>query len=230
MARLALFGASGSTGQEVLRQALSRGHEIIAIERDRDERIAALDGVDLRTADAIEDDLAPVIEGADALVSCLGVGGSPTTLMDPPPLYTEGAKNIIAAMQANGLKRLVLMSATFVVAKDRGPIWFRAPAMAALDKVLTQMRAMEDILLASEGIDWTAVRPGWLMEGDLTADYHVQADCIPEDHIRSRHADVAHFMLNLVEGDDWVRQTPAISRKEPESASTPDKVVADMIA
>jgi putative NADH-flavin reductase len=230
MMTFAIFGAAGATGLKTVRQALSRGHRVIAIELEDDPSLAALDGVELRTADVMNDDLGPVLDGADAVISCLGVGGKVSTLLDPPPLYSKGAGRIVEGMKSVGLTRLVVMSATFVGAKDRGPVWFRFPAMAALDRVLDDMTEMEHLLRATDGIDWTAVRPGWLMEGDLTADYHIQADVIPEGHIRTRMADVAHFMLELAEGTGWVRQTPALSRKEHESATSFDKVVADMVA
>ncbi|MFN2307173.1 MAG: NAD(P)-dependent oxidoreductase [Paracoccaceae bacterium] len=230
MTTLAIFGAGGATGMKTVRQAISRGHRVIAIEIEEDPSLSALDGVELRTADVMNDDIGPVLDGADAVISCLGVGGKISTLMNPPPLYSQGVRQIVAGMKDTGLTRLVVMSATFVAAKDRGPIWFRFPAMAALDRVLDDMTEMETVLRGTDGIDWTAVRPGWLMEGDLTADYHVQADVIPEDHIRTRMADVAHFMLNLVEGTEWARQTPALSRREHESATSIDKVVADMVA
>ena len=127
----------------------------------------------------------------------------------------------LKAMRKTGVKRLIVISASFVASRDRGPIWFRAAAMPALDRVFRQMGDMERILRSTDDIDWTAVRPGWLLDGARTGDYTVTPDVIPRGLIRTRHADLADFMLTLAEGKGWNRQTPAIARKEPFSVSSP---------
>lgn len=87
---------------------------------------------------------------------------------------------------------------------------------------------MERLFAAARDIDWTAVRPGWLLDAPLTGDYAVKPDAIPDDLIRTRHADLAHFMLRCVETGDWVRATPAIARKEDDEVSAPSAVLKEM--
>ena len=225
---LTIFGASGATGQEAVSVAAARGWHVRAVEPSWPAIKNLPAGAEAMTADVLKDDLAPVIDGADAVLSCLGVGNDPRTLMDPPPLYTEGTLRIVEAMKAAGVRRLVVISASFVAAKDRGPLHFRLPAMTALRNVFREMAAMERILRASEGVDWTAVRPGWLMDGEPTDDYTVVHDVIPADMIRTRHADLGRFMVDLAGNAEWVRQTPAIARTEPASASSPRQMLREM--
>ncbi len=228
--KILVLGAHGVTGQEVVKQAAARGHAVRAAEKAWPEDAPPAEpGVERVTADVIADDLGPIVDGVDAVISALGVPGDPATLLDPPPLYTDGTRNLIAAMTAKGVSRLVTISASFVVAHDRGPLLFRTTAIPALTRVLHQMQVMEDMLRASD-IDWTAVRPGWLLPEPLTADYVVVPDVIPEDLIRTRHADLAHFMLHCVESGDWIRGTPAIARAEPEELSSSFEVVKEMLA
>ncbi|MBS1303023.1 NAD(P)H-binding protein [Loktanella sp. SALINAS62] len=210
--KLAVLGAKGAVGQHLVDQALGRGHTIMAIELDCSD-MTPRDGLSCVDGDVLGDDLSPHFAGCDAVLSCLGVGNAPRTLLDPPPLYTRGTSNILTGMHGAGVDRLIVISASFVAAKDRGPIHFRVPVMAALHNVLDQMAEMEAQLRGS-AVNWTAVRPGWLMQGDLTADYVVTPDVIPEDMIRTRMADVAHFMLELAESGGWPRQTPALARVE----------------
>ena len=223
--RIAVFGAKGAVGQHVIDQALAKGHEVVALEPSW-ENEPARKGVLHRTCDVLVDDCAPDLEGCDAVLSCLGVGNAVKTLLDPPPLYTRGTSNILAGMHKAGISRIVVISASFVAAKDRGPVYFRVPAMTALHNVLEQMAEMEAQLRASD-VEWTAVRPGWLMEGEATADYVVTPDVIPEDLIRTRMADVAQLMLSCVEDDLWVRQTPAIAREESAEATSLATVVRE---
>ncbi|MBJ3762625.1 NAD(P)H-binding protein [Maribius pontilimi] len=226
---LAVFGATGATGAEVVRQAAARGHRVRAIEPGWPDDPGLPEGVETRVADVLTDDLSDVIAGCDVVISAIGLGLSPRTVLSPPPLYTEGALHMIDAMRAQGLSRLIVVSASFVETLDRGPHWFRATTGLALERVFTQMGEMERILRAAGDIDWTAVRPGWLMQGDLTADYTVTPDVIPQDLIRTRHADLAHFILHCAETGDWSRATPAIARAEPASATRPDTVLKELL-
>ena len=225
-----VLGAHGVTGQEVVKQAVARGPRVRAAEMAwPDDAPPAGHNVERVTANVIEDDLGGIVDGVDAVISGLGVPGDPATLMNPPPLYTTGTRNLIEAMDARGVSRLVTISASFVVTHDRGPALFRASAIPALTRVLDQMRDMEEMLRVSD-LDWTAVRPGWLLPEALTADYVVVPDVIPEDLIRTRHADLAHFMLHCVETGEWSRQTPAIARAEAEELSSSFEVVKEMLA
>ncbi|MEQ6247295.1 NAD(P)H-binding protein [Sulfitobacter sp. HNIBRBA3233] len=221
---LAIFGAGGVTGDAAVNIALARGHRVCALERDLPDAADRRHGAEYRAADVLSDDLAPQLRGVDAVISCLGVGNDAKTLLDPPPLYTKGTSAICDAMDGVGCRRLVVISASFVEEKNRGPLWFKLPAMAGLSRIFDQMAQMESNLLARDTIDWTAVRPGWLMEGARTDDYTVQANVIPEGMIRTRHADLAAFMVSLAESGDWLRRTPAIARHEAAECSSPEAV------
>ena len=226
---LVIFGASGTTGRAAIAQARARGHTVHAVDHTPPQYTTDDPGIIHHIADVLNDDLRPMVRDADAVLSCLGVGNDAQTLLAPPPIYTKGTAAICDAMEAEGVTRLIVISASFVEDRTRGPIWFRLPAMAALHRVIEQMTQMEQDLRQRPAIDWTAVRPGWLMEGNETGDYVVQADVIPADMIRTRHADLAHFMVRLAEGTDWLRATPAIARHEPASASSPAAVADEIL-
>ena len=226
---IVIFGASGATGKAAIAAARDRGHRVRAVDHHVPEDTGDDPMVTHVEGDVLKDDLRPHVRGADAVLSCLGVGNDPATLLDPPPLYTDGTEAICDAMAAEGVERLVVISASFVENKDRGPIWFKLPAMVALSRVFEEMRRMEEMLRARPQIDWTAVRPGWLMEGDATGDATVQADVIPQGMIRTRHGDLAAFMVSLAETGDWSRATPAIARREGPCATSPMAVLEEML-
>ncbi len=226
---LTIFGGAGATGSAAVETALARGHRVRTVDHHVGSDTGETERLTRHAADVLTDDLTVFVEGSDAVLSCLGVGNDAATLLSPPPLYTEGTARICDAMQAAGVTRLVVMSATFVGTSDRGPIWFKIPALTALSNVFEQMKQMEEMLHRRTDLDWTAVRPGWLMEGPATKDYTVQANVIPEDMIRTRYADVGAFMAHLAETSDWIRQTPALARHEAPSASGPGEVVRAML-
>lgn len=112
----------------------------------------------------------------------------------------------------------------------RGPIWFEVAARMGLKEVFDDMAAMEDYLRDQTDIAWTAVRPGWLLDEEKTADYRIFPAVIPEDLIRTRTGDLAHFMLACAEDGTHIHETPAIARPEPSEKSGPDAVLAEMLA
>lgn len=227
--RILVFGAEGATGREVVRQAVARGHPVRASDREFRRPEALPPGAEAVPADVLKDDLRPLVRGVEAVISCLGVPNDPKTLLDPPPLYVEGTARIVEAMQAEGVRRIVVISASFVVAKNRGPLLFRTAVIPSLTRVLDQMRGMEAVLRVS-GLDWTAARPGWLMEAEATGDAWIGPDVIPEDLIRTRTGDLAALLIDCAAEDSWVRATPAIARDEPDFQESSVEVVLEMLA
>ncbi len=225
---IAVFGAGGATGREVVRQAAEAGARVRALELRWPDAPDLPAGAEALAADVLSDPLEDHLRDADAVISALGVGFAPRALLDPPPLYTEGTLRIARAMQAVGARRLAVISASFVATMDRGPLHFRLPATLALHNVLREMAQMERILRAMDNIDWTAVRPGWLLDAPLTADYVITPDVIPKDLIRTRHADLAHFLLACIRSGDWIGRTPAIARKEPPEVSSPMALLREL--
>ncbi|MGB7404655.1 MAG: NAD(P)H-binding protein [Pacificimonas sp.] len=227
--KLLLFGAGGETGREVLEQALAAGHHVRAVEHSwPDGPLPDRDGLERREADLITDDLSDLTEGVDAVISAVGLGRSPKTLIDPPPLYTEGAVRMVQAMRAHGVERLVVISAAFVDDDVDVPHWFRASAMLPLRNIFRQMAEMERVLRATESIRWTAARAGWLLDLPATGDYEVSGDGLPRGTLRTRHADLADFLLKTALGDDWVRQTPHVARAEESRYQTPPALIDEL--
>lgn len=226
--KILLFGASGDTGRHVLEQALAAGHEVIGAEPDPPAGFAQQhDNARIEKVDLLNDDIASLVEGCDAVVSAIGLGRDPKTLLDPPPLYTEGAVQMVKAMRAAGVKRLVVISAAFVDPDADIPGWFRG-ATLPLANIFRQMGDMERVLRVADDIEWTAVRAGWLLDRPFTGDYAVNADTLPANCLRTRHADLAHFMLQCVEAGEWVRQTPCVARREADELEGPPALLEEL--
>ena len=226
--KFALFGPAGATGRHVLQQALEAGHSVRGIERDFPNGFPDHERFEKVTADTLEDDLRPLVEGCDAVVSALGLGRDPQTLADPHPLYTGGAANIVNAMRPAGVKRLVVISAAFASPDANAPLWFRA-ATLPLVAIFRQMAAMEYVLEAADGIDWTAVRPGWLLNREHTGDYQVAKDSLPKGTLRTRRADLADFLLRCASSEEWVGQRPFVARREALHLETPPALVEEIL-
>ncbi|WP_417310423.1 NAD(P)-dependent oxidoreductase [Devosia sp.] len=226
-ARIVVFGATGKTGLEVLRQGKARGFTMVGVDVHKSDDVP--DDCEQIVANVLEDDLTPALEGASAVISCLGVGNSVGTLLDPPPLYSKGTGRIIEAMGKAGIERIVVISATMVAADDRGPLLFRLGTTPALTRVLDEMADMER-QLAESTLEWTAARPGWLLDKPATHDVVVSEGKIAEGLIRTRIADLAGVMLDCVENGTYARGYPAPARKEADEDEGNQAVLNSMMA
>lgn len=219
--RIAVFGASGATGREVVRHGLRAGLEIVSIDRAQPDEADRIDGVTYRQGDVLEGDFADALEGCDAVVSTLGVAFSPRNALSPPPLYTQGTANILDAMDRAGVDRIALLSASFVIDQPNLPKWFKLTVVPALHNILEQMREMEALLEKRPGLRWTAVRPGWLIDKPASGDLLVEDEFLPEHAFRCRMGDLGAFLVECVAHDRYVGAKPAVGAPEEEKFESP---------
>ena len=106
--RIVLLGATGFVGAALLSEALSRGHEVMAIAR-HPEKLEGRENLAVKAGDVYDTDgLASLIAGHDALISAFNPGWTPGT--QRPEMYDEqvrGTSSIIAAAKKAGIKRVL---------------------------------------------------------------------------------------------------------------------------
>lgn len=206
--RLLVFGASGQTGRELLRQALERRHAVTAFVRDPAKLPAGIAPVrvvtgNVRDAAAV----ASVMPDHDAVVSALGVG---TPLRHDPDVI-EGVRHIVQAAERCRVRRLVYVS--FIgVRESRAAVGFvlRYIAPIPLRHEIADHEAKEAIVRASS-LDWTLVRPPKLTTGPLTGRYRSGQNIATWKPVPTlSRADLAHFVLEELANPKYVRQAPRL--------------------
>ena len=226
MTRIFVLGPTGGVGQEVIQQAIGRNIEVVAAERSWDDDPAPDLDYDRRTVDVLKDEFSPMLEGCDAVISAIGLARDPFTLVNPPPLYTEGAVRMVQAMRKASVQRLVVISAAFADPEADVPAWFKG-ATLPLRRIFRQMAEMERVLRVADDIEWTAARPGWLLDREISNDYQVDEKNMPDRTLRTRRADLAHFMLECAQKRLFIQQTPFIARKEAAELEGPTALIEE---
>lgn len=200
--KLILFGATGSTGRCLLEQALAGGHSVVAMVRTpvklqlEHPNLQVLRG-DVLKQQAVE---AAITPGADAVLSTLGV----RKLFLPTRVLSEGMRNIVAAMQKAGVRRLIVESSYGV--GERGVTLGWELAAATVLRGIYQDKEREDDIIRQSGLDWTVVRPPRLTNGARTGHYHAGLDLkLPFSAKIARH-DVADFMLRQITDTTYLRK------------------------
>jgi len=110
-------------------------------------------------------------------------------------LLSDAAREIVRAMEAKGVRRILWESA-MGVGETRGQLgplynWLLIPLL--LRQNFSDKERQEAVLRASS-LEWTIVRPAALTNGPRTGAYRVNS-CAGKLYPRISRADVAHFML-----------------------------------
>lgn len=207
--KLAIFGATGRTGQHLLRQALEEGHQVIILARDpakvavKNDRLRVVKGS--VTEPACVDQ---VIAGADAVMSVLG-----PTSNEPTFEISRGTQSIIQLMKKNGVKRLVISAGAGVGDPGDAPKLFNKLINLLLKA--TAKNVYEDMLrtvalVRESGLDWTIVRVPMLTDAPETG--QVKVGMVGKGMgPRITRADMAKYMLQQVQSEQQLRKAPAVS-------------------
>lgn len=198
-----VLGASGNTGRQFVNMALQRDHRVTALVRSSGS-LGARTGLEIIEGDVLDPSvLEQVSRGMDAVVSCLGIRkenpSDPWSALLSPEDFTERcAIGIVAAMKANGIRRVVAISSAGV-----GDSWDAVdPGLrdiiqtSSVGKIFHDLGNMEQVL-ESSGLDTLAVRPVALVTGDASGT--VQLVERFEKNSRITTGDVAQWMLDAVE-------------------------------
>ncbi|MFE2639099.1 NAD(P)-dependent oxidoreductase [Streptomyces scopuliridis] len=196
--KIAVLGATGGVGRQIVRHALADGHKVSAAVRDPARLKPAHESLTVIRADALDAaSLTGVVDGADAVLSGMGQAGR----HDPLKPASASARAATEAMAATGVRRIVVVSAAPLNRSGAGQPWLARrvllPGMwLALKELYTDLELMETILRES-GLDWTSVRPPRLTDAEGKGIYRHAVEAGPAANAIAR-ADVARAMLDFI--------------------------------
>lgn len=207
--KLAIFGATGRTGQHIVRQALEAGYEVRAFTRSphklaaSSENLTVVEG-NVTDAGAVE----RAVTGVDAVISVLG-----PTENKPTFEVTTGTEHILSAMERHGVERLVISAGAGVGDPQDEPTLVNRAINVLLR--LASRWVYEDMKRTVEtvrdtDVDWTVVRVPMLTDDPGTGS--VSAGYVGRGMgMRISREDMARFMLQQVEDATYRHQAPVIS-------------------
>lgn len=207
--KLLIFGSTGGTGRELLKQALQQDHSVTAFARNP----AKIDDIQHTNLQVVRGDVLdpPAVEtavaGQEAILSTIGAGAGRTTLRE------DGTRNIIEAMEKASVQRLISQSSLGVDDSRANLSFFTKYIIVSvfLRHAFADHERQEAIIKQSS-LDWIIVRPPHLTNGPHTGAYsHGFPTTIRRIKGKISHADVADFMLKQLTDDIYHHQTPGVS-------------------
>ena len=236
-----VVGATGATGQLLVKELLARGEHLRIIVRsteDLADEITSHENLSVFRAsilDLSDDELAECVSGCDAVASCLGHNMSFRGLFGPPRrLVTDATRRLCSAIKANEPRkpvRFVLMN----TAGNRNPdadeqLSFRERCVIGLLRLLLPPHADNEeaadylrtrIGQNDEAIQWAALRPDTLIDEAETTQFEVHPSPTQSaifDARKTSRINVSAFMADLICDDDawneWKGKMPVIYNKE----------------
>jgi NAD(P)-dependent dehydrogenase (short-subunit alcohol dehydrogenase family) len=212
--RVCIVGASGKLGKYMVRHALDRGHEVVAVCREQSVgKLAEFEGRITVVPGATDD--REVIK--NAVAGCDGV----LVVLIPRGVhhYSSGTAQAVLDYAEPGA-RLVFSSGWHITRDGRDVYSWKLRALVNVGGRLARLARVVDIddqvqacqrVFASDS-HWTVVRGSDLEEGESQGlpvwSRHV-GDPILESNI-TRRVDFALFMVEALENDDLVHEAPAI--------------------
>jgi len=204
---LLILGATGATGRHLLEQSLAGGHEVTAFVRNPSRLTVTHPTLAVVSGDATD---ARALEGAmngqHAVLSALGAGNSLRS-----EIASRAVAAFIPAMQAQGVKRIIYLSAFGVGETIKQASLVQRLAYRTLLRRIFADKAKADAMLRASGLEWTLVYPTLLTNGARTGSYRA-GDRLPMPGMpKISRADVAAFMLAQLSSRDWLQRTAVIS-------------------
>jgi putative NADH-flavin reductase len=200
--KLFVIGATGRTGRHVIAEALARKQSVTAIVRQSGS-LEPCEGLRVISGDPLNaDDLAPILPGHDAVITCLGQRSSTDAR-----LLQDAAAATMTAMTRCGLRRYLVVSQGLLFPSSN-PIITLLRVMLA--RHIADSIAMEHLVRTSE-TDWTIVRPPRLLEGGRPRGYKTRAGARPGGASAMQRCDLAAFLLDAVERREYLREIAGIT-------------------
>jgi putative NADH-flavin reductase len=194
-----VIGATRHTGKELMQQALAAGHTVTALARDPSRIDLQHEHLRVVRGDVLDPaTLAVAIAGCDAVLSALG---ATSAYRAPTTLYSGGMRNIIQAMRATGVTRLIAVSAA-PLSQDKDDTllnrMMNKMMWAFIKELYSDMARMEEVIRTS-GLDWTIVRPPKLTDKPPTGHYRTAINRGVRGGYTIARADLAGAILALLD-------------------------------
>lgn len=201
-----VFGAAGKTGRAVVEQAVAAGHQVTAFVRKADE----YDGTNVRIIEGDATNRADVeaaVRGQDAVLDTIG-GKTP---YKATTLESSAAGTIIAAMQRNGVRRLIATSMLGVGESEANTTVYERLLESTFLRGTDKDKAAMESVVESSDLDWIILRPAILNDDPAEGNVQVFSTDLGEKAHKITRADLASFMVAQLATNQYLRQAITIA-------------------
>ena len=208
---ITIIGASAGIGLEAVKRGLDRNHSITTLSRS-DIEIEEKKSLKVIIGDATNKvDLLSSIQNADAIIVTLGTSKN----MNATTLFSDFAQLMVEIQKENKIDIPFIFVTGFGAGESKNyvPWLVKMFLKYFLKDVYADKTKMEEIITNSD-LNWTVVRPGRLLDKELTEKYRIENKLFKGINIGGiNRADVADFLIKQAEEQTELKKYIAISEK-----------------
>jgi len=208
---ITIIGASGGLGLETVKRGLNRKHTITTLSLT-EIKIEEKKSLKMIIGDATnKTDLFNSIQNAEAIIVTLGTAKN----MKSTTLFSDFAKLMVEINRENKINIPFIFVTGFGAGESKNYVsWFIKLFLNYLLKdVYADKTKMEEIITESN-LNWTVVRPGRLLDKELTEKYRVENKLYKGINIGGiNRADVADFLIKQAENQTELKKYIGLSEK-----------------
>lgn len=208
--KVLIVGATGGTGRALVAQALERQYTVTALVRNparldiAHPRLTVIQGDVLDVAS-----VASAVRGQDAVICTLGH----KRFFYPTRILSEGTRNLLRAMEANGVRRLVCQTSLGIGSSaGRMGVYYTLFVIPAILPFYFWDKTRQERLIAASRTEWVVVRPAALSNGAPRGTCRHGHDV--GSFVRTpgvARADVARFMLDQLSDNSSLGSAVGVS-------------------
>jgi len=188
MSKIAIIGATGRAGSQLLEEALRRGHSVTAIARDT-SKIGERAGVVSKNVDVLDAQaLQAAVAGHDVVISAAHFAPIPASAVIGP-VKQAGVKRLLVV---GGAGSLLLPDGSRVIDAPNFPAEYKAEASAGAQFL--------EALRQEQQLDWSFLSPSALfVEGERRGTFRLGKDHLLVDGDGQSQISFADFAIALLD-------------------------------
>ena len=197
MARIVVIGGTGYAGRHIVEEAVSRGHDVVAVSRTAPA--APVEGVTYAQGSALDiDGLAPVLDGADVVVSAISPRG------DMFDRGLDALGNLAQHLTGTGTRLGVVGGAMGSLSAPGGPrLYDLGVPEQYLHEATFGVQSLELLQNSGDDLDWFFVHPpmvfGSWESGERTGHYRDGGDVVVKDADGNSYISGADYAIAMVD-------------------------------
>ncbi|MCP3032464.1 NAD(P)H-binding protein [Halobacillus sp. A1] len=196
--KIAVFGATGRVGSNVVQLALQAGWEIKALVRDLPKAESLIPGAHLIEGDAtISEDVEKTIQGCDLVFSALSTDKT-DTLSRAIPL-------IIEHTISHRIDRIITVGTAGILNSrlEKGKYRYQSKESKRRSTFAAEEHQKVYQSLAKSNLDWVILCPTYLPDGENEGEVRYEENFLPEGGTRITVKDTALFAFKEIKENEF---------------------------
>ncbi|MEI4771580.1 NAD(P)H-binding protein [Psychrobacillus sp. FJAT-51614] len=185
--KIALFGATGRVGGEILSLLLKNNHYVTVLVRNPEKLKPHVNLTVIKGNARVKSDIEKTLDSVDGVISALNT--------DQTTVLTEAIAHIISIMEKQNIKRIVTIGTGGILSSRVNPELLRYQSSESKQKSTVAAKEHHKVydMLKETLLDWTIICPTYLPTGATTNAFIIERDRLPIGAVQTTTGDTALF-------------------------------------